>query len=97
VNRCIGHQSSALREKSTRFIKGFPVEAAITMGLSRHIILLSGGGVAQKIPPQAFCLPATEPRHLVASFRAPQSQLSKQFLSIKPDSFFSPSAKFASD
>jgi hypothetical protein len=51
VNRCIGHQSSALREKSTRFIKGFPVEAAITMGLARHIILLSGGGVAQKIPP----------------------------------------------
>jgi hypothetical protein len=48
-------------------------------------------------PAQAFCLPATEPLSLVASFGAPQGHLNKQFLSIKPDSFFDRAAEFASD
>jgi hypothetical protein len=97
VNGGIGHETGALREKATRFVESFPVEAAITMGLARHVILLSGGGVAKMAPAQACCLPATEPLSLVASFGAPQGHLNKQFLSIKPDSFFDRPAEFASD
>ena len=49
------------------------------------------------VPPQALSLPQAEPPSLPDSFRAPQGQLNKQFLSIKPDRFSSVSAKFASD